>query len=714
MAGCAFRLAAYVNEHFSEWRRDAGSWLRERGLELWIITGIWAVLTLVIYLLATGHESPRRYQDEFLFWALAKNFAHGDGLTWRGVGIGMKSWLYPVLLSPAFWIAKTVPGEYTIVHLLNSLMICATIFPGYLMARMMMDRWRALLVGLMVVSVPAMNYAGVIGTENLGYPLFTAACAAMILALAKPRLRNALLAFGLIFLAVLSRTQFVVLLPIFAGTLLLVAAMQAPGKRVSYLQERKPIWIGISGIAVLGALMLLVQGASAFGLYAGAFEGVPLTWSAFWFWLKAFSADVYLLSAVVPVIATFAMFGRAENRRDPMIGALLALGLIASLALIAQISWFSAVNPYDWRARHIFYERYMFYLGPIFFVGLLASWKRVSWTSALLSTVAATVIVSGFQTDAVLVPFSYDSFGLSLVGRQMELQPEIASSIGMFLARLTLIFGTIYVISTLPNKIVQRAFFSIVVVVTFVVLIVGQAQTWHYARMYSQQAFEQFPRPANFIDKNVDQPVGLIVTSTDDPLSYFTTEFWNGNVDRVFATDTAPISSPVMYSPRCEFDWDKTGRILGTGCDLVPNAWYLRSESVAMHLKDEYKRVHPSPAWPTLTLMVGKAPARILSLTDGRQVRTGLVQSGMNLRLFLDRPGQLRLKLRGGESPVVASVGRKSALLDAGEKRSLNIGVGTNETYTQLTLRTPGGVPAALFVTGAEVRQGDGPWRSIL
>jgi len=47
-------------------------------------------------LLATGHESPRRYQDEFLFWALAKNFAGGDGLTWRGVGLDMKSWLYPV------------------------------------------------------------------------------------------------------------------------------------------------------------------------------------------------------------------------------------------------------------------------------------------------------------------------------------------------------------------------------------------------------------------------------------------------------------------------------------------------------------------------------------------------------------------------------------------------------------------------------------------
>src|SRR4029077_1567671 len=106
-------------------------------------------------------------------------------------------------------------------------------------------------------------------------------------------------------------------------------------------------------------------------------------------------------SAIVPVIATLAMFGRAENRRDPLIGALLALAVVASLLFIAQVSWFSATNPYDWRARHIFYERYMFYLGPIFFVGFIASWNRVSWTSALVSTASAPAIMSGLQTDAV-------------------------------------------------------------------------------------------------------------------------------------------------------------------------------------------------------------------------------------------------------------------------------------------------------------------------
>lgn len=711
-----------MKEHFENWRKDAGAWLRERGLELWILTGVWALLTLVIYLLAVGHESPRRYQDEFLFWALAKNFAGGEGLTWRGQGMGMFSWLYPVLLAPAFWVAGSVPGQYTLVHLINSMMICGVVYPAYLWARLYVGRWQAVIAALMVVSVPAMNYAGVIGTENLGYPMFTAACGAMLLALIRPRLRNTLLAFLMIGLAMLTRTQFVVLGPIFAGTLLLTALMAGPGRRVEYLRERRWIWIGLLAGALLGFLFFVVRGRGVFGLYAGAFDGVPLELSNVWFWLKGFTADIYLLAAIIPTIATFAMFGSSENRRDPKVGALLALALVASLVLIAQITWFSATNPYDWRGRHIFYERYMFYLGPIYFIGLLVSWKRVSPLAAAVSSLVAMVIVSGFPTDAVLRPFSYDSFGLSLVGWYMDGHPGRygdqfstgSDKIGMDLARLTILLGALYVASCISGAKLRRIVFPAVVAIVFGLLIATQAQTWHYARGFSTTAFANYPKPANFIDKATDADVGMIVTSTDDPLSYFTAEFWNNRVVRAFATDAPPIKSPVMYSPKCQFDWDKHGKILGTGCDVVPTAWYLRSDSVAMHVKDEFKRVHPSASWPTLTLMQGKAPARILSLVDGRQVRTGMVQSQMNVRTFLDAPGKIRLKLQGIEDRVVVNFGGQTVLVGPSARRSITFALDADEQVSVLNVQTLTGIPAAVTVLGLDVREGYGPWKSIL
>lgn len=702
-----------MSSYLQEWRRDAGAWLRMRGLELWVLIGIWMLVTMLIYLLAVGHESPRRYQDEFLFWALAKNFAAGDGLTWRGVGLGMKSWLYPVMLAPAFWIADSVPGQYTLVHLGNSLMISFSVVPGYLLGRLYFGRLGALTAALMVVSVPAMNYAGVIATENLGYPAFTAACGAIVLALARPRPRNALLAFGVIAVAVLTRTQFVVLFPVLGATLLLAAAMQGPGRRKAYLTARTPLWGGLIAVALLGGLMFLGQGKGVFGLYAGAFDGVPLKLENLWFWVKAFTADVYLLAAIVPVIATLAIFGRAENRRDPLVGALIALALIASLALIAQVSWFSATNPYDWRARHIFYERYMFYLGPLFFVGLLVAWQRVSWKSALVSAGVATVIVSGFQSDALMVPFSYDSFGLSLIGRHAKINPAALADIGMLLARITLVLGAVYVISTLPSKQIGRLLHGALIAFTFAALLVSQGQTWHYARLYSAQAFEQFPKPANFIDKNTKSEVGMIVTSTDDPLSYFTTEFWNSRVTSAWASDAPPIKTPVMYSPTCDFAWAKDGRIVSEDCS-VPTAWYLRSTTLTMHLKDEFLRVHPTEQLPMLTLMEGKAPARILALIDGRQARGGLVQSGMNLRTFLDGRGEARLKLTGAEQPAVVSVGGRSVDVPAGRQRSLMLPVAADEVFSVVNVRTAQGLPGAVFVTNVEIREGDGEWQTIL
>jgi hypothetical protein len=699
---------------FAAWRRDAGAWLRDHGYELWIITGIWAALTVVIYLLAVGHESPRRYQDEFLFWGLAKNFAAGDGLTWRGQGLGMRSWLYPVLLAPAFWASGTVPGQYTGVHLINSMMICGTIFPAYLMSRLFLSRWLAFVPAILTVSVPAMNYAGIIGTENLAYFTFTAALGAILLALARPRPRNTLLAIAAIFVAALTRTQFIILLPVLLAVVLLVAAMREPGARSAYLREQKPMLIGLGVMFALGGLAFLVQGKGAVGLYGGVFDGIPLEFSALWFWIKAFSADIYLMTAVVPVIATLAMFGSAENRRDPLIGALLALSVVVTVALIAQVAWFSATNPYDWRARHIFYERYMFYVGPLYFLGLVASWRRVSVSAAVISVAAAVVVVSGFQTDAVLVPFSYDSFGLSLVGRHMGLHPESVAKIGMFLARVTLFIGIFYVISTVKREVVSRVFYWGVIVFTFVALVATQGQTWHYARLYSGQAFDQVPKPANFIDKNTDEDVGMLITSTDSPEMYFTSEFWNSRVTRAFATDSAPIKTPIMYSPKCTFDWDRTGQILGTGCDKVPNAWFMRSDTVTMHLQDETKRVHPAPAWPTLTLMVGEPPARILSLIDGRAVRTGVVQGTLNARTFLPKKGQLRVRIDAPKDTEIIKIGNNpSQSLSAGKGGTFIVDLPAEEKLTTITIKTPTGLAAPAVVSGLDVRVAGGKWTPI-
>lgn len=697
-----------------EWPGDARAWLRERGFELWLVTAVWAVVSVLIFWLATGHESPRRYQDEFLFWDVAQSWANGLGLTWRGTDLGLRSWLYPVLLAPAFWLGDSIPANYTIVHLINTLLIVGTIFPAYLMARMFTSRGLAMLSAVLAISVPAMNYAGIIGTENLGYLTSTAAFGAMVLSIAKPRLRNWILAFGMILLAMLTRTQFVTYLPIYVMSIALVGLMRAPGTRREFFESHKWVLVGSAAIAALGALAFLIVGRGIIGLYGGIFDGISPSAGDVWFWLKAFSGDIYILAGFIPVIATLAMWGNKENRRDPLISALLAVGLVATLVFIAQMTLFSATNQYEWRSRHIFYERYMFYLGPLYFAGFVAAWRRVSVGSAIFSTVFAFIVMTGFQSDAVLPPFSYDSFGLTLVGWFLSDHPDWTPSVGALLAKITLGLGIVYVFSTVKNEAVARIGMIVSVLLTLAILIGGQAKTWDYARLFSHDAFLSFPRPANFIDQHTDEDVAMIVTSTDSPEMYFQQEFWNDRIVRAFATDEKPFQSPIMYSPKCQFDWDKTGAILGTGCDKVPRAFFLRSDTIAMHLKDESKRVHPSADWTNLTLMVGESPPSILAIVDGRNIKTGTVQGLMHVRTFLDSPGQLRVTFGKSAASHVITVGNDKTRVPAGSDAVIDVPLSSMEQETDVTIKTVKGIPDAAVVTGLDVRERGGDWISIL
>lgn len=695
-------------------RDDSRAWLKSHAFELWVITALWMLVSLATFWLATGHESPRRFQDEFLFWSIAESFAGGDGLTWRGEGIGLYYFLYPVLLAPAFWLGGTIAETYTLVHLLDSLFMAAVLFPAFLMARMYLKFAPAVLAAILAVAAPAMNYAGIIGTESLAYPVATATFGAMILSIARPRRRNWALAFFMIGVALFTRAQFAVFAPAYLLALVLAGLMLEKSKRREYFfVQREPIGLLVAA-HMLALIALVVVGRGVVGLYQGVFEGVSPKLSDITYWAKALMADVYMLGAIIPVIATMAMWFHRDNRRDPLVGALLAVSLILTIALVAQITWFSAINPYNWRARNIFYERYMFYLGPLYFTGFLVAWKRVSFKAAFASSLIAVLVMTGFQTDSVLVPFSYDSFSLTLVGWYMDANPETIPSIGMRLAGATAVLGAIYTISRLERSTIARVFGLLTVVISLAFLIGSQAQTWYYARLFSADAFAGVFKPTNFVDRNTDEDVGIIITSTDSPEMYFTAEFWNDRVVRAFESSKAPFQTPVMYSPRCEFDWDETGAILGTGCDEVPNAYLLRSETVSMHMQDETKRVNPSGEYPQITLMVGTPPPRILSIVDGRNVISGEMTGTMNVRSFLTRPGKLRVEFAEVRSTMSVRMGKRGkGTIPPGDPGSITVDLPAEEAFTPVSIKTLGGVPGTATVTDVKVKQGDGSWTSI-
>lgn len=671
---------------------DAGWWRRNRA-DIALIGFLWVVCTLVTWQLAIGHVGPRRFQDEFLWFGVAKSFAAGDGLLWRGVDLGIHSPLYVFGIAPAFWLADSVQTIYHTIHFLNAAMISAVVFPVYFGARQFMDRNSAFITALFAIAVPGMNYAGIIGTEVLAYPMAALAMVGIVMAAARPTRGTWTLAIAGVGLAALTRTQFIVFAPILFAAVVLTGAMRAPSDRAAYFRAQRFPLVLLGGSMLVGALFLLINPGGAVGLYQEAVSSKTPTRADLWYWLKGFTADVFIVAGIIPVIAAIAMSFDRENRRDPKLGALLATALVASVVFVLEVAWFSANNEFDWRARHVFYERYMFYLGPIFFIAFFTCWKRMQLGHVLVATGLAMAAVWGLHADAVLVPFSYDAFGMTLFGWALDDHPQLGAHLGLYVACLTALFGWVLAGVTVQNETVKRLSVAGSVILALTFLFWNQAKTWQYARFYSPIAFSGVPKPVDWIDRATDQPVGVIVTKTDQPDMYFASEFWNKRIVRAFATDAEPFKSPVMYSPNCSFDWSDDGTILGTGCDLVPSAFYIRSPDTAVHLKNPVKEVKHTP---DQRLLIGKRPVQMISILSGRDVNTGEVAEGMQLRSFSDQPAILSLTASTAPDAGMMLVGERKFDLPRRGSRTVALPIAAGNVLTEFTFvdRRRLGVPA--------------------
>lgn len=676
----------------SRWRSDAASWLRRNRTDLLILVGIWLASSLAYFLLARGYVTPRHQQDEFLYWALSKSFAAGDGFSWRGVPIALRPFLYPVTISPAFHLAGSVEGQFNAVHAINSLMMCATAFPAFLMARLFTDRSGAYIATAFALLVPAMNYVGLVGTEPLAYPVCTAALGAILLACAKPRARNTLLALALIVLAVVSRLQFVILLPVFFAAIFAIALMRGREGAREYLGQQK-LALGLLGFGLAAALlMLLVDRYGTVGLYGGLFAAVPLTAENAAFWTKSFAADVFMVVAVVPAIATFALIARRANRRDPLLGALIAVAFLTTFVLIAQVAWFSATSPEYWRVLNLFYERYIFYLGPLFFTGFMAARGKVSTRAAAITSVIAVIVISGFQADALATPFSYEAFGLTYLGYFVSNHDGPFTQVGLLAAGVSAVLALFYVLSTISDRhaSVKRYATALAIGLPMALLVLTQARAWTYGVQYASDSRAQQPQPIDFVARATPDDVGMIVSSGAERIDYFQDEFWNPNLTQLFVSSAPPVSSPAIFTPNCPFSWDKTGLITSRACPELPEHWYLRSKKLAMHLRGETERVK---AGPTATLITAPRPTRISSFLGGRDPLTGKLTAPASITTFLEQPGRLRYELASAD----------------GKRQRFNMSVAADEQT--IKLRVPTG--EAVRLIDAEVREGNGPWRSI-
>jgi hypothetical protein len=313
--------------------------------------------------------------DELQFVRLAIGIGENHSLdpTLRGLPVSNWNQLYPLVLSPFYWLLDTADA-FKAAHWLNALLMASTAVPAYLLAREAgASKLAGYLVAALTVCVPWMSLGDMLRDDVVAYPAFTWAVLAMQRAIVAPGpWRDALAVAGMV-LAASARTQLVVLGPVFLLAIALhegVFAAVAPGARPSRAEAIARVrghWILIVA-AALGVLYKLAGGIDkVLGPYqetAGSGDLLPAGLPSN---VAMHLSMVAVGIGVIPV--TFALgwaLGsavRPESReRHAYAVLLLVTGGAAFVAASSFVLRNAGGNPYD---------RYFFYIVPLALVGMV-------------------------------------------------------------------------------------------------------------------------------------------------------------------------------------------------------------------------------------------------------------------------------------------------------------------------------------------------------
>lgn len=308
--------------------------------------------------------------DELLYERLALSIdrLHSPLPHVHGAAIGNINQLYPLLLAP-FFASGTIAHGLHDAHVMNAFVITFAAVPSYLLAlRVTRSAWASALAALLTVAVPWIVLSSFLLTEVAAYPVFVLALLAFHVALTEPSRRHDAYAAAAIVLAVVARTQFVVLAVVLA---VLVARR--------WREHRLLVGLYVAGAAL--ALVVVALGHSPLGTYSSTSSGNPLPLSI----VPAFFTHLARIAVGLGVLP-FVVGGAWLLRREPF--AELALATIALLTL--------EVASYDERfGGGIVHDRYLFYIAPLFaiaFAEALARWDRPGWRIA----VPVAVLTVGF------------------------------------------------------------------------------------------------------------------------------------------------------------------------------------------------------------------------------------------------------------------------------------------------------------------------------
>src|SRR5690348_8975763 len=131
---------------------------------------------------ARPEDTPWILVAELLYFGQAKSFAASGNYWSRGAPSSIVSYLYPALISPAWW-ADSMQPTYGLAKAINSVLMTLVAIPVYLWGSRIAPRRYVFAAVALTLLLPAFFYTGELMTENAFFPAFVTSCFLIALAL---------------------------------------------------------------------------------------------------------------------------------------------------------------------------------------------------------------------------------------------------------------------------------------------------------------------------------------------------------------------------------------------------------------------------------------------------------------------------------------------------------------------------------------------------
>ena len=500
----------------------------------WALLGaIVAVSTVIRFVYARRDPAAWIFPDEGVYAELGKALAENGEFELRGnPGTGGLGIVYPLLISPAFWLFDAVRDAHEAVKAINSLLMSLTAVPVYLIARRLVTRNLALVAAVLSVSILSMTYTGTVMTENAFYPVTAVWALLLVRTLERPTIGRQVVLVAAIGFAYLTRAQAVLFGPALVTAVLIVAL----------LDHGRQFWRGLWAYRVTG--LALVLGALAVGLRQ-AVRGERLSdILGAYIALRDYSygvADVshwalYHLAELVIMLGVFpfaaflivaAVSLRPAAAREHRIFAAVAVSL--ALWFLVVVSAF-ANTPVAQRIE----ERYLFHVAPLFFIALVVwigsrvprPWWAVAPAALLTALLPAALPVNNFLNDTAV----HDTVSLLPIWRWRDRIFSAESIDEVVIAAA--------IAGALAVALIPRRYAVLLPVALLLYYGVATRPVEARIRQASHGAWEAGARPDyNWVDDAVgaDADVAQVWTGGGNHFSFWESEFYNRSVDPIYA-----------------------------------------------------------------------------------------------------------------------------------------------------------------------------------